>query len=273
MKRNGRKFPKVFQFINTLTKFGHETHKDTREILVRSPGKYLINIGAGDWECPGWINLDYPSEWYASAQNKHKFIPFDIRNDTLPFKNDTVQDIYCSHVIEHIENRYVAGLFLEAYRVMCVGGVFRIACPDSEFLYQMAKLGKEYWNYRKRTFDRAGANFEEMRPVDCLIREVATPRLSRNNYHIGTKYQQEFDNMTMNDFLEFITDGLEFDANYVGDHINFWTYEKLAAYLSQAGFSKIIRSKCQGSSSYNMQDRRYFDITQPGMSIYVEAIK
>lgn len=235
--------------------------------------KYRINIGAGDWKCPGWVNLDYPSEWYAKAQNENEFIPYDIRNDVLPFDNEVVQQIYCSHVIEHIENTFIATLFREAYRVMCSGGVFRIACPDAEFLYQMAKLGKDYWKFRKPVFEKSGADYEKMRPVDCLIREVATPRLSRNNYQIREEYQQAFDHMTMDEFFKFITDGLKFDATYVGEHINYWTYEKVRAYLSEAGFKTIVRSKYSGSSSYNMQRREYFDRTQFRMSLYVEAIK
>lgn len=72
-----------------------------------TPGDILLNIGAGSWNCEGWTNLDYPTEWYAEAQSKHPFIPYDIRNDTIPFKADSVKAVYCSHVIEHIENSHV----------------------------------------------------------------------------------------------------------------------------------------------------------------------
>ena len=84
--------------------------------------KIRINIGAGDWECPGWKNLDYPSEWYSAGQNKHTFIPYDIRGDNLPFDDSTVDLIYSSHVVEHIEDEYIQKLFKEMYRVLKRGG-------------------------------------------------------------------------------------------------------------------------------------------------------
>ena len=62
-----------------------------------------INVGSGDWEAEGWINLDYPTIWYSNVQSKHKITPYDIRKDKLPFEDNSVDRIYCSHVIEHIE--------------------------------------------------------------------------------------------------------------------------------------------------------------------------
>ena len=81
-----------------------------------------VNIGAGDWERSGWINLDYPNENYAKVQKKHPFIAYDIRNDKLPFEDSSIGAAYCSHVIEHIEDTYVKTLFEECYRALNSGG-------------------------------------------------------------------------------------------------------------------------------------------------------
>ena len=257
---------------HVINMLGYDIYKFSKPVLNRD--KYSINIGSGNWECPGWINLDYPSEWYVAAQAQHKFIPYNIRNDKLPFDNDTVGEIYCSHVIEHIENKYIAALFNECHRVLARGGVFRIACPDAEFLYQVTKLGKkEYWSWLRSWFEDIGINFEQIRAEDCLISEIANPKFASKDYHIGISYQEEFDNLTMIEFLEFLTSDLKYDEEHVGDHINYWTYEKLKTYLSEVGFSTIIRSKYLGSTSYNMQNRKYFDRTHPEMTLYVEAIK
>ena len=53
----------------------------------------------------------------------------------MPFEDDSVDTIYCSHVIEHIETEYVEMFFKESFRVLKLGGVLRIVCPDVEYLY------------------------------------------------------------------------------------------------------------------------------------------
>jgi hypothetical protein len=47
------------------TQIKHSYQCDRRNNPAISPeNKTLLNIGAGDWECSGWLNLDCPSEWY-----------------------------------------------------------------------------------------------------------------------------------------------------------------------------------------------------------------
>lgn len=232
-----------------------------------------INIGAGDWECPGWTNLDYPSEHYASAQAKHSFIPYDIRSDALPFRDGTVEMIYTSHVIEHIENQHIQRLFDECYRVLIGGGVLRIVCPDAEYLYQVTKLGKDYWNCRRHSFEEMGLSFESQRAVDCLVAEVAAPKLLGYGDMQGEDYEDAFHHLSMYDFFDYLTGDIEFDVKRVGEHINYWTFQKLEEYLKRSGFRSVIRSTYSGSSRYVMQNRRYFDRRSPVLALYVEAIK
>ncbi|MGN0308765.1 MAG: methyltransferase domain-containing protein [Lachnospiraceae bacterium] len=91
--------------------------------------------------------MDYPSEHYSKAQNKHAFVSYDIPNDSLPFTDNSVEMIYCSHVVEHIENNYVIKMMEECHRTIKEGGGLRLACPDTEFLYDITKCGKEYWEW------------------------------------------------------------------------------------------------------------------------------
>lgn len=231
-----------------------------------------INVGAGDWECPGWINLDYPSEHYASAQAKHSFIPYDIRSDALPFHDGAVEMIYTSNVIEHIENQHIQRLFDESYRLL-TGGVLRIVCPDAEFFYHMTKLGKNYWNLRRASIENMGLSFETLRAVDCLVADIAAPKLLGYGDMQGEDYEDAFHQLSMYDFFDYLTGDIEFDVKRVGDHINYWTFQKLEDYLKKSGFRTVIRSTYLGSSKYVMQNRRYFDRTGHGLSLYVEAIK
>jgi SAM-dependent methyltransferase len=243
---------------------------------ISPENKSLINIGAGDWECLGWFNLDYPSKWYKSAQEKHGFIPFDIRNDKIPFDDDSVDAIYCSHVIEHIEDKFIRYLFEECYRVLKQGSVLRVACPDAEFLYGLSKLQTDYWQWREYDWFKSELYIKTTPPraVDFLVREIATPKLL--GYKFATsqeEYERQFDSMGMNDFFEFLTSDLNFRGEFPGDHINYWTYRKIDNLLRDFGFKNVVRSKYMGSCCCEMTIRIKFDLTYPGMSLYVDAIK
>lgn len=250
------------------------------EMFRDSTGKggIFLNIGAGDWHCKGWINLDYPTEWYAKAQSKHEFIPYDIRSDNIPFGDNTVKAVYSSHVIEHIEDRFIQSFFAEVHRVLMPGGVFRIACPDAEFLYEVSRFDNDYWHWRE---DWTKSPYYMRKPIkasqaDYLVREVATPKFQGYIGEIEFNedgYTEKFQTLGMNEFLEYITSGLEFRKNFPGDHINFWTFGKVRSFLESAGFTTIIRSKYLGSVCRVMCNPAKFDTTYPNMSLYAEAIK
>lgn len=234
-----------------------------------------LNIGSGNWDCIGWKCLDYPSQWYASAQKGHDIIPYDIRKDNIPFDSNSVSAIYCSHVVEHIENEFIQKLFDECYRVLDRGGVFRCCCPDAEFLYKVSLFENDYWDWRKQWF---ASDFYTKgsvpRQLDFLVREIATPKLLGYRDSVNTcDYVDMFKRLDMNSFLEFLTHDLSFREECVGDHINWWTFDKMESFLKKSGFDVIIRSKYKGSVSAYMRDMNKFDIVHPEMALYVEAVK
>lgn len=268
----------ILSNLNKVTKkLGYEVvvNKLQAKKYYCSPEKTCINVGSGDWEANGWLNLDYPTEWYNGIQSKHKIIPFDIRQDKIPFPNNSVDLIYCSHVIEHIENIHIENFFKETYRVLKTGGGIRIATPDAEFLYNATKQKKDYWQWRKNWFKNStfyiGRN---PYPIDYLIREIATPKLQGYTHAIShNDYKNDFENLEMNVFFEKITSNLSFRKEFPGDHINYWTYNKIDSFLQAARFKNIIQSKWNASLFREMQDKEKFDLTYPLMSLYVECVK
>ena len=243
-----------------------------------SKSDIMLNIGAGKWHCKGWTNLDYPTEWYSKAQSKHSFIPYDIRNDKIPFNDNSVKAVYSSHVIEHIEDKYIINFFADVHRVLMNDGIFRIACPDAEFLYNVSSRENNYWYWRK---DWAGSKkfvkeIMNLSQIDFLVREIATPKYMNYVHAIDDKakdFSVEFQNMSMYEFLNFITSDLTYRKDFPGDHINYWTYEKVKDMLINAGFDFVVRSKYMGSMCPDMCNPAKFDVTYPGMSLYVEAMK
>ena len=209
-------------------------------------------------------------------QSKHQFIPYDIRSESIPFEANTVKAVYCSHVIEHIEDKYVQAFFADVYRVLMPGGVFRIACPDAEFLYSVSKFDNEYWHWRKELVESPKfytKNPNEVTQADYLVREIATPHLNGYIHEIPKDYSDEFSSMGMEEFLRYITSGLEYRKDVPGDHINYRTFDKAKSALEAAGFPVVIRSKYAGSMCKAMCILGKFDTTYPEMSLYVEAVK
>ena len=64
-----------------------------------------------------------------------------------------------------------------------------------------------------------------------------------------------------------------FQPERPGNHINWFTHDKVIGFLREAGFNNIYRSGCGQSVSPLLRNSVLFDGTHPQMSIYVEAIK
>jgi len=234
----------------------------------------MLNIGSGNWFCNAWTNLDYPSEWYSKAQANHPFISYDIRSDLIPFADNSVDIIYCSHVIEHIENVYIKKMFVECFRVLKKGGIIRISCPDAEFLYEISSYDTDYWSWKRNWAKKNCKDQNSIRNVDYLVSAIASPKMLQHIHSINTEdYMSRFESLDMYDFFEYLTYDLKYRKEYPSDHINYWTFEKAKRMLVDAGFDIVIRSKWMGSCTVKMRNRGIFDTTQPMSSLYVEAIK
>lgn len=227
----------------------------------RDKYKTNLNIGAGDYVIDNFISLDFYNEKYYSDK-KHfdkNRISYDMRNDDIPYKNQTVDNIYCSHVIEHVEEEFADYFFKECKRILKTKGVLRIVVPDAKFLYQMCLFESDYFAWHK--FYKKKTN------IDMLIEKISTIK-SNNNYKLKKKiYEYEY-----LELMKELTNDLKFDRDNAHNHINFWDFEKINSYKKKYDFSKIIRSKVNGSVSKEMQGDD-FDIVHQNMSLYVDLIK
>jgi predicted SAM-dependent methyltransferase len=122
---------------------------------------HRINVGCSISPTAGWLNFDnsfsiklssYPALARILYQAKlikppqMELIKFFQENKVIwadaakriPLQNNSVETLYSSHMIEHLD-RIEAKLFLEeANRVLVPGGIIRLAVPDIE------KLVKKY---------------------------------------------------------------------------------------------------------------------------------
>src|SRR5262245_43424784 len=85
-----------------------------------------LHLGCGARHIPGFVHVDL-------ANHPHIDYRHDIRR--LPMiAEDAVTLIYASHVLEYFDRVEVPAVLEEWRRVLCPGGVLRLAVPDFEAL-------------------------------------------------------------------------------------------------------------------------------------------
>ena len=112
----------------------------------------ILNLGCGTRTSEAAVNIDWalPLRMKSSRLGRRvaplllsgprrelydamagEFLPHDLRKG-IPFETDSVDVVYHSHVLEHIDRPAVPGFFAEIRRVLKPGGVHRIVVPDLE---------------------------------------------------------------------------------------------------------------------------------------------
>ena len=95
-----------------------------------------INLGCGLEKKEGFIGID--------IRNFGQEIIRDITKG-LPFDDNSVDEIYSSHALEHIERKDIPFVWEEVYRVLKHGGIVTIIVPHvrEKQAFMMAHLS--YW--------------------------------------------------------------------------------------------------------------------------------
>ena len=111
-----------------------------------------INVGCGATPTPGWLNFDNSLTVrlaglpLAGIVARTGLLPAPQRAffqeavagkirwanvvERIPLSDGSVEVLYSSHMLEHLENRQARSFLREAFRVLAPGGNIRIAVPD-----------------------------------------------------------------------------------------------------------------------------------------------
>jgi len=112
-----------------------------------------INLGCGKTPTPGWRNFDNSLSVRLSKfpflpdlllklklieSAHHQFMRVARENNIeygnatkgLPVQDKSVEVLYSSHMLEHLDRKEVDQFLKEAFRVLRSGGIIRIAVPD-----------------------------------------------------------------------------------------------------------------------------------------------
>ena len=254
----------------------------SNDVLERKP---FYNVGAGSFYHPFWTNIDYASDWYGGVQKN--VIHHDLMSKSpLPIETGNAKIIYTSHTIEHIKEEAVQVLFNEAYRCLEAGGIFRITTgPDAETDFRALVNKDEDWFYWDRNYvDKGSYESIFVKPATSVplserwLHHVATQLapndISRSNVKFSDReIWQAIDKFGFPGVLDHLCGLCEFQGDRPGNHISWWTHDKISLFLKNAGFKNIYRSGYGQSRSPLMRNSELFDSTHPQMSIYIEAVR
>lgn len=121
--------------------------------------KVRVNIGCGATPTVGWRNFDNslslklarrpvlvhilgrvlsPQQRAYIDFCRNNRIEFADATKLIPLSDDSAEIVYSSHMLEHLDRAEASSFLVEAHRVLCDGGLLRIAVPD------VGKLCAEY---------------------------------------------------------------------------------------------------------------------------------
>ena len=254
----------------------------SQEVLHAKP---FYNVGAGAFHHPYWTNIDYVSDWYGGVQRNvvnHNLMSLS----SLPVATSSAYAFYTSHTIEHVSYEAVAVLFREVYRALRSGGVFRVTTgPDAETDFRALQRGDSDWFYWDDEYAASGVHKNIFRwPANSVALEerwlhhVATQLAPNDLSPSATKLdavqiRQLIKQYGFPKVLDVLTAMCSFSADRPGNHISWWTHDRVMNLLAESGFETIYRSGRGQSASPLMRQSDLFDSTHPQMSIYVESIK
>ena len=216
---------------------------------LRSTGSLVLNLGCGFKTSPLCVNLDHSFYLRLSSSRILRLVatPFlsterrerlasidrsivvhDMRSN-LPFAEKSVDAIYHSHMLEHIDREKVPKFLSEIRRVLRPNGIHRICVPNLEYLTR---------TYLKN-LDSGNASFH-----DQLISDLYEQCVRKRSAAIDSR-----------SFVGWIESLVVGDARRRGE-THQWMYDKLnlTQLLIDAGFSNVRVSSWNESAIARWQE-------------------
>lgn len=258
----------------------------------------LLNLGCGSFVHEDWTNVDFVS--YDKRVLAHNLLL------GIPFKGNSFDAVYHSHVLEHFPKNQALPFLKECYRVLKPGGWLRVVVPDLE------KLCREYLKWLELVYhgdENAKQNYEwiVIEMLDQLVRNQSGGEMAKylsNPNNINYSYVEKRIGSDVTDGLlaakihmlsrsQMLNNKLmAFFRWLFGKHADYyfigkfkmsgenhqWMYDRssLSKLLSEAGF-EIFQIKSAFDSNIKSYEKYLFD-TYKGKargesSIIIEAKK
>ena len=231
-----------------------------------------LNVGAGNWSHPYWHNLENPVEDYGKSTAQEVDVVHDLTSEEpLPLEDDSLEAVYTSHVVEHLNDKFCQQLFGELYRCLKPGGYIRIVCPDARIYWDgYHREDKSIFHGISETSYFA----DKITLEQFLLGGFAGPMSSIygptgmtwiSDDAIRSTFAKHNLEDAMNHFSEQIPDDVV--RNFPRLHKTWFTVDKLKKMLIEAGFSDAWESRYGQSKCLPMKDTIYFDQAHPDISL------
>lgn len=241
---------------------------------IKASEPLRVIVGGGDhFYGSDWHNIEYVTKGYS---DKYKTLPANIdisldlsASPKFPIADNSLEALYTSHVIEHLENQHIQNVFNNAYRTLKPGGYFRISCPDIDlYLRALKDNDLEFFHYRHvNYYKEVGIN----NSISGLFLDVFTRQIDKKMSReqildlIEKKGEEAaLDHLILNEV---------YDPTYSHFHINWFSFNKIQRMLVESGFKTVYKSG-KGQSFYpKLRNLNVFDAGDPKISLFVEARK
>lgn len=248
----------------------------------------FYNFGAGNWRHRYWTNVDYDSDYYGYRSDLIDIHWDIVSGEPVEIESNSAELVYCSHTVEHLLDEHVAHMLREAYRILKPGGVIRVTTPNAALFYWALKKRDVYFNFHYGhdfPFGAGDHTYSVERMPIWAVNEIATQLVQGVDGELRTgakllenvaAIERIFDESeSMEDAFRTICGMIDFEhqRKVPGQHVNWWTNEKMADAYRAAGFAHVVPNVVGGSIAPVMRDTRKFDIVDPTFSIFVDAVK
>lgn len=160
-----------------------------------------LNMGCGSLAIKGWDNLDYDGSlinWFQTYSPD--LLPYFKVCDVLrgiPYPNDSIDRIYLSNFIEHLEPIECRRFLRECLRVLKYSGKLRILVPDMDIILN---------HYNEKKMDRFNEGQPEMfktSPPSAKLSYIlfgnlynSDPNYPKDNIYLGHKMAYNSESLT-----------------------------------------------------------------------------
>ena len=151
-----------------------------------------LNLGCGKNLKEGYVGVDVID--YSDIFPKGKFVKADLFKE-FPFDDNSIEEVYAAHFIEHIPQDRVIWFFNEVYRILIPSGIFEIHVPPTQSPDGKACRGafadpthRSYWNDLSfRYFDmswKGAYGIKGNYGIKCNFKQVKVEFIHETNLHV-----------------------------------------------------------------------------------------
>ncbi len=149
-----------------------------------------INLGCGQNVKKGYVGVDIVD--HSIIYPLGQFIKTNLFKE-MPFNDNSIEEVYAAHFIEHIPQDKVIWFFNEVYRILIPDGIFEIIVPPTQGPDGKACRGafadpthRSYWNDMSfRYFDMSwkGNWLSKSYGIKCNFKQVKVDFIGNTNLH------------------------------------------------------------------------------------------